>query len=53
MSIDRPRWAMYSFSKLSPEDIRSLIVLGREITGGKSFTDDMLNSMDHILSRTI
>jgi hypothetical protein len=53
MSIDRPRWAMYSFSKLSPENIRSLIALGREITARKSFTDDMLNAMDHILSRTI
>jgi hypothetical protein len=53
MSIDRPRWATYCFSKLSAEDIRSLIALGREITAGKSFTDDMLNAMDHILSCTL
>jgi hypothetical protein len=52
-SIDRPRWGSYSFSKLSKEDITSLIAQGKFIKNKHAMTNEDLNSLDAILSRTI
>lgn len=52
-SIDRTRWGNYSFSKLSREDIMSLIVQGKHIKNKRSFTEEDLKILDTILSKTI
>jgi hypothetical protein len=52
-SIDRTRWGSYSFSKLSKEDIKALIVLGKYIKNKHAMTDDDLRSLDVIVSKTI
>jgi len=52
-SIDRHRWGTYSFSKLSKNDINSLITIGREVKAKSLLTNDGLKSLDNILSKTI
>jgi hypothetical protein len=52
-SIDRPRWGTYSFSKLSKNDISSLITTGKVVKANPPLTNDLLKSLDNILSRTI
>lgn len=52
-SIERTRWGSYSFSKLSKEDIVSLITRGRYIKSKHIITDADIKSLDAILSRTI
>jgi hypothetical protein len=52
-SIDRHRWGTYSFSKLSKNDIDSIIMIGKEVHAKPPLTDDGLKSLDNILSKTI
>jgi hypothetical protein len=52
-SIDRHRWGTYSFSKLSKNDITSLITIGKEVKAKPPLTNDGLKSLDNILSKTI
>jgi len=52
-SIDRHRWGTYSFSKLSKNDINSLIIIGREVKAKPPLTNDGLKALDNILSKTI
>jgi hypothetical protein len=52
-SIDRHRWGTYSFSKLSKNDISSLIITGKVVKANPPLTNDLLKSLDNILSRTI
>jgi hypothetical protein len=52
-SIDRPRWATYCFSKLSKNDISSLITIGKVVKAKPPLTNDVLKMLDNILSRTI
>jgi hypothetical protein len=52
-SIDRHRWGTYSFSKLSINDIKSLITIGKEVKVKPPLTNDMLKSLDNILNKTI
>jgi hypothetical protein len=52
-SIDRHRWGTYSFSKLSKNDINSLITIGKEVKAKPPLTNDLLKSLDNILNRTI
>lgn len=52
-SIDRHRWATYSFSKLSKEDVYGLIHLGKKMKAGYSVTEDQIRELDTILGRTI
>jgi hypothetical protein len=52
-SVDRHRWGTYSFSKLSKNDINSLITIGNEVKSKPSLTNDLLKSLDNILNRTI
>jgi hypothetical protein len=52
-SIDRSRWGSYSFTKLSIEDLRALVIQGRNIKNKHTMTDDDLKVLDSILSRSI
>jgi len=52
-SIDRHRWSTYSFSMLSKNDIDSIIMIGKEVNAEPPLTNDGLNSLDNILSKTI
>ncbi len=52
-SIDRHRWATYSFSKLSINDIRSLITIGKTVKARPPLTNDLLKLLDNILSNKI
>ena len=52
-SIDRHRWGTYSFSKLSINDIRSLISIGKTVKAKPPLTNEMLNLLDNILNKTI
>jgi hypothetical protein len=52
-SIDRHRWSTYSFSKLSKNDINSLITIGKGVKAKPSLTNDLLKSLDTILIQTI
>lgn len=50
-SIDRHRWGTYRFSKVSAEDLRSLIVLGKEMKSQYSLTDEKIRQIDVILGK--
>jgi hypothetical protein len=52
-SIERHRWGTYSFSKLSKNDINSLISIGKEVNAKPHLTNDLLKSLDNILIKTI
>jgi hypothetical protein len=52
-SIDRHRWGTYSFSKLSKNDIDSIIRIGKEVNAKPPLTNGMLKALDNILSKTI
>ena len=52
-SIHRHRWGTYSFSKLSIDDINSLISIGKAVRANPPLTNDVLKSLDNILGRTI
>ncbi len=52
-SIDRHQWGTYSFSKLSMNDIRSLITIGKTVKAKPPLTNDMLKLLDNILSNRI
>jgi len=52
-SIDRHRWATYSFSKLSLHEISELITIGKAVKANPPLTNQQLKSLDIILSRTI
>ncbi len=52
-SIDRLRWGSYSFSKLSKEDVISLVAQGKYIKNKHAMTDDDVRGLDAILSKTI
>jgi hypothetical protein len=52
-SIDRHRWGTYSFSKLSKNDIDSIIAIGKEVKAKPPLTNNVLKSLDNILSKTI
>jgi hypothetical protein len=52
-SVDRHRWGTYSFSKLSKNDLNSLITIGKEVKAKPPLTNDLLKSLDNILNRTI
>jgi hypothetical protein len=52
-SIDRHRWGTYSFSKLSKNDIDSIIKIGKEVNAKPPLTNDKLKSLDYILNKTI
>jgi hypothetical protein len=52
-SIDRHRWGTYSFSKLSKNDIDSIITIGKEVNAKPPLTNDKLKALDNILSKTI
>jgi hypothetical protein len=51
-SIDRNRWGSYRFSKVSAEDLKSLIILGKEMKSQYSLTDEKIRQMDKILGGT-
>jgi hypothetical protein len=53
ISIDRHRWSTYSFSKLSQEDIKSLVDLGKNVTSRHSLSDEKIRQLDIILGRTV
>ena len=53
ISIGRHRWSTYSFSKLSQEDINSLIELGKDMTSRYSLSDEKIRQLDIILGRTV
>jgi hypothetical protein len=48
-SIDRHRWGSYRFSKVSAEDLKSLIILGKGMNSQYSLTDEKIRQMDRIL----
>jgi hypothetical protein len=48
-SIDRHRWGSYRFSKVSAEDLKSLIILGKEMKSHYSLTDEKIMQIDRIL----
>jgi hypothetical protein len=48
-SIDRHRWGSYRFSKVSAEDLKSLIILGKEMKSQYSLSDEKIRKMDRIL----
>jgi hypothetical protein len=50
-SIDRHRWGTYRFSKVSAEDLKSLIVLGKEMKSQYSPTYERIRQLDEILGR--
>jgi hypothetical protein len=50
-SINRHRWGAYRFSKVSPEDLKSLIILGKEMKSQYSPTDEKISQLDAILGR--
>jgi len=52
-SIDRTRWGTYRFSTLSVNEIRSLISIGKEVKARPPLTNDVLKSLDIILSQVI
>jgi hypothetical protein len=52
-SVDRQRWGTYSFSKLSKNDLNSLITIGKEVKAKPPLTNDLLKSLNNILNRTI
>lgn len=52
-SIDRHQWGTYSFSKLSINDIRSLITIGKTVKAKPPLTNEMLKLLDNILSDKI
>jgi hypothetical protein len=52
-SIDRHRWGSYSFTKLSEEDLRALVIQGRGIKNKHTMTDDDIKALDSILNRSI
>ena len=52
-SIDRHRWGTYRFSKLSINDIRSLISIGKTVKAKPPLTNEMLNLLDNILYNKI
>lgn len=52
-SIDRNRWGTYSFSKLSKHDVNSLITIGKEVKAKPPLSNNLLKSLDNILSLTI
>jgi hypothetical protein len=52
-SLDRHRWGTYSFSKLSLNDISSLITIGKTVKAKPPVTNDILKSIDNILSKKI
>jgi hypothetical protein len=52
-SIDRHRWSSYSFSKLSKEEIKSLITLGKKMKANYSLTNEKIKQLDIILGRTV
>ena len=52
-SIDRQRWRTYSFSKLSKEEINSLITLGKKMKTQYSLTEENIKQLDIILGRTV
>ena len=52
-SIDRSRWGSYSFSKLSKEDLMSLVAQGKYIKNKHAMTDDDIRDLDAILGKTI
>jgi hypothetical protein len=53
ISIDRHRWSTYSFSKLSKEDINSLITLGKKMNIRNALSDEKIKKLDSILARTV
>jgi hypothetical protein len=53
ISIDRHRWSTYSFSKLSKEDINSLITLGKKMNVRNALSDEKIKQLDSILARTV
>ena len=52
-SIDRKRWGTYRFSTLSISEITSLITIGKEVKARPPLTNDLLKSLDIILSQII
>ena len=52
-SIDRSRWGSYSFTKLSEENLRTLIIQGKDVKNKRAMTDDDLKALDAILSKSI
>jgi hypothetical protein len=51
-SIDRHRWGTYRFSKVSEEDLKSLIMLGKKMKFQYSPTDEKIRQLDRILGGT-
>jgi hypothetical protein len=52
-SIDRQRWGTYRFSTLSINEISSLVAIGKEVKARPPLTNDLLKSLDIILSQKI
>jgi hypothetical protein len=50
-SIDRHRWGTYRFSKVTEEDLKSLILLGKKMKFQYSPTDEKIKQLDAILGR--
>jgi predicted DNA-binding protein (UPF0278 family) len=48
-SIERHRWSAYRFSKVSAQDLKSLIILGKEMKSQYSPSDEKIRQMDRIL----
>jgi len=53
ITIERPRWSTYSFSKLSITDLNSIIALGKEVIAKKSMSEGLLSSLDAILQKEL
>lgn len=49
-SIDRERWGSYRFSKLSHQNIQSMLTLGKDIRHKQFTTKETLAALDTILS---
>ncbi len=50
-SIDRQRWSSYRFSKVSKEDLKSLIILGKKMKSPFVLTDENIRQLDMILGK--
>ena len=51
INVEQERWDAYSFSKLTGDEIRSLITAGRDLRSGNVLTAETLMVLDAILGR--
>jgi hypothetical protein len=51
INVDRERWDTYSFTKLTGDEIHSLITAGKDLRSGHVLTAETLTVLDAILGR--